>query len=56
VSGADTARDLVLNASGTGGWVVDEAGRLWPVGDGAWITPSLTWTGLGLGRALSVAP
>jgi len=54
--GKDEARGLALNATGTGGWIIDTVGRLWPFGDANLISPSLTWGGLNLGRAVVFDP
>lgn len=50
--GRDTARDVVLTDNGNGGWVVDVEGKLHPFGNAAPVAPSLTWTGVPVGKAV----
>lgn len=52
----DAARGLILTADGGGGWIVDADGRVWAFGNAAPVATSLTWTGLGVARAVVLAP
>ena len=52
--GSDEMRGLVLNAEGTGGYIIDIHGFVWPVGNAPHVKRSGSWIFTDLSRGVAL--